>query len=378
MNMENKRIRLALSASIICLASGCAAGPRATLEIRDVNQSQLASSGQRSIDRGKELLQRGQFADAISAFRKAMREEEDSAEANNGLAIAYDRIGRKDLARRYFELAVAEKPDEMRYKTNLARFFESSGQPELALGLLDAPVAVAEVVVTHEAAAGIREDVKVASMAEDISELPESATFEDPITAILADLSAGTVKEVAQFNADSTKDTVVAKLPITEAPAKAKFAVYRPSAEAAIEAMPINLPSAPAPGRAPFDDRIALIADLPRNDRKFAETDGPYIERVSLGEVKLVTLPQSIAAKETIEFDKLAQKLALWADDERRRNAFDNRTGLKGRLAIQNAIERAAVAEAIASLVSTVEQMDGDFAYTTFAGEPEIQGTAAA
>jgi Tetratricopeptide repeat len=376
--MENKHIRLALSASIICLASGCAAGPRATLEIRDVNHSQLASSGQRSIDRGKELLQRGQFADAISAFRKAMREEEDSAEANNGLAIAYDRIGRKDLARRYFELAVAAKPDEMRYRTNLARFFESSGQPELALGLLEAPVAVAEVVVMQEAAEGIREEIQVASVAEDTLELPASATLEDPITAILADLSVGTVKDVAESDVDSTKETSAAELTVTETPAKVQFAVYRPSAEAAIEAMPINLPSAPAPSRAPFDDDIALIADLPRNDRKVAETNGPYIERVSLGEVKLVTLPLSIAAKETIEFDILGQKLALWADDERRRNAFDKSTGLKGRLAIQNAIERAAVAEAIASLASTVDQMGSDFAYTTFAGEPEIQGTAAA
>jgi Tetratricopeptide repeat len=376
--MTSKHLRFAVSVSVLSLLGGCAMGPGPTLEIRTVGDALSADYKESSLHHGKELLQRGQYADAISAFRKAMREEDDRAEANNGLAIAYDRIGRKDLARRYFELAVAEKPDEMRYKANLARFFESSGQPELALGLLEAPVAVAEVVVAQEAAEGIREEVQVASMAEGTPEHPASATFEDPITVILADLSVGTVNDVAQFDADTTKDTAVAKLPIIQTPAKAQFAVYRPSAEAAIEAMPINLPSAPAPGRAPFDDRIALIADLPRNDHKLAETNSPYIERVSLGEVKLVTLPQSIAAKETIEFDRLGQKLALWADDERRRDAFDSRTGLRGRLAIQNAIERAAVAEAIASLVSTVEHMDSDFAYTTFAGEPEIQGTAAA
>jgi hypothetical protein len=201
---------------------------------------------------------------------------------------------------------------------------------------------------------------------------PLTVSAEDPIAAILADLSAGTVTDVQQEAASTTDTSPILAAAADKTPAKTSFAVYRPSSEAAIDAVPINLP-APLPDREPFEDHIALIADLPRNERKLAEINSPYIERVSLGEVKLVTLPFSTVDEDAVDFDNLGKKLALWAEDERRSAAFESRTGLKGRFAIQSAIERAAVAEAIASLESTVDQMDSSFAYTTFAGEADGQ-----
>lgn len=361
--MENRHIGLVLSASIVCLASGCAAGPRATLEIRNVDHAQLASPGQRSIERGKELLQRGQYADAISAFRKALRDEPDGAEANNGLAIAYDGIGRKDLARRYFELAVAEKPDEIRYRGNLASFFESNGQPELAAGLRDVPIVLASVEPSVEAAMPLA-----------VAELPMvtvelDGTENDPIAAILAELSLDLVgqDDAAVVEQPVPQSAIIAVS--NEQPVQTLEAVFRPTVTPAIMAAPINLPSMPLPHRDPLDGRMELFADLPRNDRRQPEGSGPYIERLSLGEVKLVTLPFSAKADVVVDLDKLGEKLAIWAEEEKRQVELKEKPGLRGRLAVQNAINRAAIDEAIASAASmaaVAEQMKVDFVYIAY------------
>lgn len=60
---------------------------------------------------GKRQLQAGNVGLAIDAFRKAVRAEPGSIDALNGLAVAYDRIGRFDLSRRYYEQALGIEPE---------------------------------------------------------------------------------------------------------------------------------------------------------------------------------------------------------------------------------------------------------------------------
>lgn len=351
------------SAGLLCLLCGCVTGKPASLEIRSVNHQQLAIAGEPSIERGKDLLRRGQNADAISAFRAALREEPDSAEAHNGLAIAYDGIGRKDLARRYFELAVAEKPGEVRYSANLANFFEGNGQSELAAGLRQAPVAlasadhtvtpsmtliIAETPIASEAVAAIDADPIAAIPAYLLTE-----PFNQPVMATV------TKPEISSGIIQISNETAAQSLP----------AVFRPSIIPAIEAAQIPSTGLPMPHRDPLDRRLEIVADLPRNDRRQAVNSGPYIERVSLGEVNLVTAPQLAKNDVVFDFDLLGPKLAVWAADEARQVEFQKNQGLRGRIAIQNAVKRAAVDEALvanASLAAIAEQMQRDFAYISY------------
>ncbi len=66
-------------------------------------------------------LQAGLTASAIISFQQAMAKGEPMAPAANGLGVAFARLGRLDLARRYFELAKSIDPSDPRYTDNLAR-----------------------------------------------------------------------------------------------------------------------------------------------------------------------------------------------------------------------------------------------------------------
>jgi tetratricopeptide (TPR) repeat protein len=76
---------------------------------------------QARLDAGRYHLSRGRPAQAAIAFRQASYDRARAGEAFNGMAVAYSRLGRPDLARTYFNLAVAADPDDARYRRNLAR-----------------------------------------------------------------------------------------------------------------------------------------------------------------------------------------------------------------------------------------------------------------
>lgn len=361
---ENGQSRIFVSAAIICLLGGCASGAKPTLEIRNVNHPQIMLAGESSIDRGKLLLRRGQNADAISAFRAALRDDASRAEAHNGLAIAYDSIGRKDLARRYFELAVAERPDEARYRGNLARFFESNGQAELAAGLWEAPVTLASIeppVVPAEPLAAEAEDVTTVA-----AQLEPAAA--NPIAEIFDRLSSdATFQDIVVNEQRATELAVVAAS--DEEAVQAIGAAVRPAVTPATDAAVINIPSMPLPDRGRQDGRLALVADLPRNDRKLTEGKAPYIERISLGEVKLVTLPFSSTQDGIINFKRLGETLDQWAIEGARQAENPRAGGLEDRTAIKNAVARAAIDDAIASaasLAAVVQQIEKDFVYIAY------------
>ncbi|HEV7232720.1 MAG TPA: tetratricopeptide repeat protein, partial [Sphingorhabdus sp.] len=101
--------------------------------------------------RGRAQLDAGLDALAIESFRAETRINPDSADAYNGLAVAYGRIGRDDLAQRYFETALAKDPMNAKASANLALL--SGGDmvqpPQLAVTEpvdLPAPVAIVDVM----------------------------------------------------------------------------------------------------------------------------------------------------------------------------------------------------------------------------------------
>jgi tetratricopeptide (TPR) repeat protein len=374
--MNKSNARLLVTAGILSLVGGCATGHQASLDIRSRDHVQATPVGERSIEHGKVLLRRGQYADAVSAFRTALREETEDAEAHNGLAVAYDAIGRKDLARRYFELAVAEKPGEIRYRSNLASFFEGNGQPELAFGLRDAPVAfaMAEVAIPAPGQITVADQPSIADAAQ--------ALDADPIATILPDLAAMRFEqETSALIEVPERNLAVVELSNKNSEPLISQ-VFRPSVRPMIKAVQISLPSLPipVPQRSPVDGQFKLVTDLPRNDRRVAASAGPYIERVSLGEVKLVTTPLTARNELAFDFDTLGPKLALWAADEARQAELRKAPGLQGRTAIQNAIKRAAAdagARKSTSLAAVVQQLQREFVYITYDDQETIADTQA-
>lgn len=82
---------------------------------------------------GRSLLAAGNAAQAISAFRLALGQNDQSVAALNGIAIAYDRLGRFDLARQHFEQALALEPDAADVAYNLGWSLHRAGQNRAAI-----------------------------------------------------------------------------------------------------------------------------------------------------------------------------------------------------------------------------------------------------
>ena len=122
-----------LGASLAAMLAGCA--QQGELRITAVGgQETQADDG--ALLKAQILLSRGEHALAVDAYRKAIRHNPGNASAYNGLAIAYDQLGRHDLSRRYYELALAYAPREGKYYRNLARSLERQGLKNEAARIL--------------------------------------------------------------------------------------------------------------------------------------------------------------------------------------------------------------------------------------------------
>lgn len=314
--MKRHQFEIAGTAAAIALLSGCSAfQPQARLEIRSVETAQRNSDATDPLAEGRSLLALGQNANAISVFRAALRENPNSGDAFNGLAIAYDRIGRQDLAQRYFELAVSAAPENMRYRGNLARLFERTGQPKLALGLRDAPA------LRNEAAASPNADVHVAVVSVELPQFVSAVVAVQPLEIApvapiplpaLADLDiAGPIAELS--------GAAIEEMPAQqhEMPAKVAMipAVYRPNAAMTIRPAAIETRNLPKPDqrRDPFMPSERQPADLSRQAVMPVQREGIRLERVSLGEVRLVTRPSTPQlATRSDDFASFGVRLATW------------------------------------------------------------------
>jgi tetratricopeptide (TPR) repeat protein len=96
---------------------------------------------------GRALLAAGDTAGAIAAFRAALVASPQSIDALNGLGVAYDRIGRYDLSRSWYDTALAIDPTAVLVLNNLGYSLYLQGQYAAAIPLLQ------QVVDSDDAAA---------------------------------------------------------------------------------------------------------------------------------------------------------------------------------------------------------------------------------
>ena len=74
----------------------------------------------------------GNVALALEAYRKALREEPQNVEAMIGIAACYDRMGRFDLSRRHYEMALAVQPADTEIYALFAQSLDVQGKRDEA------------------------------------------------------------------------------------------------------------------------------------------------------------------------------------------------------------------------------------------------------
>ncbi|WP_340264342.1 tetratricopeptide repeat protein [Sphingobium mellinum] len=125
--------RMAAMALVVAI-TGCSSANK-NVAIRPLN-SGMVTTAQDMLARGDLLFARGDHALALDAYRRAMRQDPADPHALNGVAISYAAMGRHDLARQFFELALARAPQDERIYRNFARSLIAQGQKGEADALL--------------------------------------------------------------------------------------------------------------------------------------------------------------------------------------------------------------------------------------------------
>lgn len=95
--------------------------------------AELAITSGTAVQEGRDHLRGGRPGLAIEAFNRALASGQDPAAAYNGLGVAYARLGRTDLAFRFFKKAALSEPDNAAYSRNLTRLIDS---PQFALAMM--------------------------------------------------------------------------------------------------------------------------------------------------------------------------------------------------------------------------------------------------
>lgn len=122
-----KQLRLLLVLAAGAGISACHSSSNLSLRGLSVRQAESAASQSSMLtdhlSLGKAFLDAGVLSRAVEEFRLALRDPDTLAEASNGLGITYARLGRDDLAERYFRIATAMAPEDLRFAANLRRFY---------------------------------------------------------------------------------------------------------------------------------------------------------------------------------------------------------------------------------------------------------------
>ncbi|WP_395624005.1 LytR C-terminal domain-containing protein [Sphingomonas daechungensis] len=338
-----------VSVTIVTMVGGC--GEDGKLSIRST-PTPIAEGKQPVPARIAEA--RGQFALgnvalALSAYRMAARDDPNSTDALVGMAKCYDQMGRYDLSRRNYEAALALAPGDTQILAALVSSLQLQGRTDEAIAVreeiaarmaasqaLDSAEYVAEVEVVPAPVTAPAPAERIVSPnrpapAADVAvaevQLP-SRTFAEapvylavpapaPVTLNVAPGQTGrvemaVVERVATpapqaapvIQAASSPQSVSIKLPAARPVQPATV----PVAKRAFGAAPVQLADSAAPAQ-PM--RVEVAGDLmtpylarPFDETpqrlSFAEERGPYLERISMGEIALVTVPKPVWQPTTV------------------------------------------------------------------------------
>lgn len=117
----------ATTLALVALATslgGCKSFVQAFDFSRHSNAPQYAI-GQGDLDEGRAMLRAGNVGNALAPLHRAALNPDTSGAALNALGVAYAKLGRADLAERYFIAATRVEAGNEKYAANLARFYRS-------------------------------------------------------------------------------------------------------------------------------------------------------------------------------------------------------------------------------------------------------------
>ena len=344
---------IASSAAIAVAACG---GQQGKLEIRSTPKplSQIERSVPARIAEARGLLALGNVGLALTSFRIAAREDPNSVDALAGIAASYDQMGRFDLSRRYYESALALAPADSQLLAAFAASLQLQGKTEEALSVrqeiaarvaaadaLDtapvadeplapavqlaaaepkrapAPVAAVPVKVAPPASAAPVPEAEAAPAPK-----PQPRTAPKPIerpeirvAALETRAAPPASSSVPVVRPAALGSSVTVKLPparpVEVAPpvelAKRDFA---PSVPAVVDS---NLPAhEPRPVDIPSDfTEVALLRPIEERIPEPAVISeiGPRIERLSMGEIALITVPKPEWRPTTVAVSQRATKV---------------------------------------------------------------------
>lgn len=124
-------------AVLLLLAGAAVAGCTPKLAIRPVGGSTLAAVAAPSerVIEGRTQLAMGNAGLAIESFRRALTDDPGNIDAFAGLAMAYEKLGRFDVAAQQIERALALAPNDTGLLARLAANREAEGRPDLATAI---------------------------------------------------------------------------------------------------------------------------------------------------------------------------------------------------------------------------------------------------
>jgi hypothetical protein len=316
-----------VSATVLAVAA--CGGEQANLEVRSIPTplAQGAKPVPFRIAEARGQLALGNVALALEGFRKAWRDEPNSIDALSGMATCYDRMGRFDLSRRNYEAALAVEPANVELLGAFAQSLQlqgelaesqqvraeiaqrlaarsATGTPEL-LARPQSPASAPQIATEQFQVAKIDATVPMALVAS-APVLAEEAVIDIPIPRpVLAAAPVQATSRPESRVAVSVPAPPDAKL-VMEAAAPAPVSDNR-RVSAAGPSVTIKLPqarlveaAAPAPAAAgpaaPVVAAVAVLPPLQPHSRAVpiptvVEEQGPRLERLSMGEIGLITAP---------------------------------------------------------------------------------------
>ena len=236
-----------------CLAAAGCTAQSSGIEIRPIADpaAKLRPGADRTADaRGQLAI--GNVGLAVEGFRTALREDPRNIDAYVGLAACYEKMGRFDLAGRYYQEALAFAPRDARILAAYAGTLEQQGDRAGAAQVREEISELASAsAALDQASAATDEPAEVAAVGQSVTvALPPPR----PVNAAVTVPGARPVNALKGSGPIALNDVVIVE-PVA-APA------------------PVNIPS----------PRL-------RDQAMVNLQSGPRLQRMSTGEVMLVTLP---------------------------------------------------------------------------------------
>jgi Flp pilus assembly protein TadD len=171
------------AALVVALLDALAAQAKPDAAALRLNARNTPLPGGDAYETGRGLLAAGDITGAMAAFREALLEAPQSVDTLNAIAVCYDRLGRYDVSRSYYDAALAIEPGSVLVLNNLGYSLYLQGDLRGAIPHLqqvaaggDPGAAATSRRLLQLIGVKLRESEARASMAQAVAELKASQT----------------------------------------------------------------------------------------------------------------------------------------------------------------------------------------------------------